>query len=92
MKIGRGIIFICNKRDISQQELARMTGLSKTMHSLIENGHREPSFDSLNKIAAALKVPIPVITWLSIEEHEIPPENLKEKKEIDSILLKMYQL
>lgn len=43
-------------RDLSQQDLARKTGLPASSISHFEGGGRKPSFDNLHKLADALNV------------------------------------
>jgi transcriptional regulator with XRE-family HTH domain len=92
MEISRGIIFICNKRGISQKELSELTGLSQPMHCLIEKGKKKPSLDSLEKIAKALGVHLSVLIWLSSTLSEFPQEHGKNKKIIDKLMFEMYNL
>jgi transcriptional regulator with XRE-family HTH domain len=77
MNLGKGIIDICNIRGISQKDLAAKTGLSITFHSLLENNLRNPSMETLDKIAEVLKVPVPIIFWFSLTDSDIKPERLK---------------
>lgn len=94
MKIGQGIIKICNLKGINQQQLAKLTGKSATFHSLIENGHREPSIFTLKKIAKALNVPVPVIIWLSLDTEDLqmgdPELVLQYKNSLDSTITKIF--
>lgn len=48
----------CEYRRISQAELARRTGLSEGMISQIVNGQANGAPESLEKIAAALNIPL----------------------------------
>jgi len=43
-------------KKISQEKLAKLTGLDRTFISLIENGKRNPTFTTILKICAALKI------------------------------------
>ena len=58
---------------LTQQELGRKSGLSRSFLSQVENGSRVPSLSSLNRISAALGVmPIDVLIR---DEHEISERN-----------------
>jgi transcriptional regulator with XRE-family HTH domain len=46
-----------NKRDLSQDDVASMAGLSQAFIAGIELGHREPTLVTLFRIATALDVP-----------------------------------
>jgi transcriptional regulator with XRE-family HTH domain len=43
-------------KKISQEKLAKLTGLDRTFISLIENGKRSPTFSTILKICAALEI------------------------------------
>ena len=80
MDLGRAIIDLCDIRGISQRELANKTGLSKTFHSLLENNHRAPSMETLNKLAKILDVPLYVIFYYATEDSDINPKVLDRYK------------
>ena len=58
---------------MSQQELGRKSGLSRSFLSQVENGNRVPSLSSLTRISAALGV-MP-IDGLVRDEQEIGEKN-----------------
>jgi transcriptional regulator with XRE-family HTH domain len=61
------------ERGLTQQELARRSGLSRSFLSHVENGNRVPSLSSLTRISAALGVmPIDVLVR---DEHELSEKN-----------------
>lgn len=43
-------------KKISQEKLAKLTGLDRTFISLIENGKRNPTFTTILKICSALEI------------------------------------
>ena len=43
-------------KKISQEKLAKLTGLDRTFISLIENGKRNPTFTTILKICSALEL------------------------------------
>jgi transcriptional regulator with XRE-family HTH domain len=43
-------------KKISQEKLAKLTGLDRTFISLIENGKRSPTFSTILKICSALEI------------------------------------
>lgn len=55
-KIGKALILLREKADLSQKELARMAGITPGMLSNYENGVTMPSLDSLGKLLDALGV------------------------------------
>ncbi|MFO0983174.1 MAG: helix-turn-helix transcriptional regulator [Planctomycetota bacterium] len=56
MSLGRRICEIRQAKSISQAAVARRAGLAAAYLSRIENDHIEPSFKTLHRIAAALRV------------------------------------
>ena len=56
MESDGGIRISDFRREITQEKLAEKTGLSVVFISLLENGWRTASFDSLVRIAKALNV------------------------------------
>jgi transcriptional regulator with XRE-family HTH domain len=54
--VGENIRFIRQKKEITLDELAGLTGMSRTFLSDIERYIKTPSITSLEKIAKALKV------------------------------------
>ena len=47
-------------KKISQEKLAKLTGLDRTFISLIENGKRSPTFSTILKICSALEMIFPI--------------------------------
>jgi len=43
-------------KKISQEKLAKISGLDRTFISLIENGKRNPTFSTILKICSALEI------------------------------------
>ena len=43
-------------KKISQEKLAKLTGLDRTFISLIENGKRSPTFSTILKICSAIEI------------------------------------
>jgi transcriptional regulator with XRE-family HTH domain len=92
MKIDNGIYHICTARGMTYKELAQRTKLSATFISMIGSGDVKPSLKSLDKIAKALNVPVPVLFWFSLDEKdEGNPALIKIFKDtVDELIRKMY--
>lgn len=58
MDVGQRLRALREERGISMRSLARISGLSANALSMIERGLTSPSVSTLNKLAAALEVPI----------------------------------
>jgi len=76
--IGEAIRKIRDEKGILQKEIARLTDISQTSLSLIENTQSRPSVKNLNKIAKALRVPVWMIYVEIIECHVDLPENKQQ--------------
>lgn len=55
-RIGQNVRKVREKKSITQEELALDAGLNRAYIGYIERGERNPSTDTLVKIARALKV------------------------------------
>jgi len=58
-------------KKISQEKLAKYTGLDRTFISLIENGKRSPTFSTILKICSALEMDSSGFTQL-IQQSAFP--------------------
>ena len=59
---------------LSQTQLAELAGLSKNYVGLLEGGKKSPTINTLKLIAEALKIPLPILTFLSLEDEDIDPK------------------
>jgi transcriptional regulator with XRE-family HTH domain len=66
--IGRQVRKLRLRLGVTVADLARQSGLSTGMLSKIENGVTSPSLDTLQRLAAALNVPVTVL-FREFEEH-----------------------
>lgn len=55
---------------LSQERLANHSSLDRTYISLLERGLRQPSLDTMVRLAASLGVDLPILTNRFIEEFE----------------------
>lgn len=63
-------------KKISQEKLAKLTGLDRTFISLIENGKRSPTFSTILKICSALEIEPSEL--FSIYEKKDPDYSVKK--------------
>ncbi len=73
MQLGKAINAIRVAKKISQDTVTKETGLSGGYYSLLENGHRMPSFEALGAICNSLAVPMWKVIFLmdvSLEEED----------------------
>lgn len=77
--IGRKLKNIRNKRNLSLDEVARLTGVSKAMLGQIERGQSNPTVSTLWRIATGLKVSFSLFVdenqddLTIIDQYEISP-------------------
>jgi transcriptional regulator with XRE-family HTH domain len=80
INVGLTIRTLRLQRGMSQGDIEKRTGLLRCYLSRVENGHTVPSLDTLQKIAAALDLPLSQffsdapskeITGMSLSEEEI---------------------
>lgn len=57
-KIGQNLRRIREKKEITQEQLALNAGLNRAYIGYIERGERNPSTNTLEKIAKALRIPL----------------------------------
>lgn len=72
MDLGSAIKFIRKQQNISQKELVELAEISQTYLSQLENNQKEPNLKVLKQISTALKVPLPIIFFLALEDEDIP--------------------
>ena len=88
MTIGKAIEFCRTRREMDLSDVAVLARLSESYLSLLENGKRTPKFSTIQKIAAALDVPMIILTFLAERDeiHRINPE-LAEKLSSEALQL-----
>lgn len=82
MKIGVTLKKIRKDRKLTQVEFAKICGINQTYLSEIEQGHKIPTIPTLERIAKKLKIPVEVLSFLSLTKDDIDP---KKKKSFESI-------
>jgi transcriptional regulator with XRE-family HTH domain len=77
MVIGKRLRQLREERSLSQGDIEKRTGLLRCYISRVENGHTVPSLETLEKLAAALQIPLYHLFY----EGDVPPPlpNLSER-------------
>ena len=81
MDLGKAIKLCRTQRELNQTELADIAGISVSYLSLLERGHRDPTFSTVENIASGLKVPVSILIFLAADDEDmtgLSPE-LREK-------------
>lgn len=76
MDLGKAIKALRERKNVRQQTLASQCQISQTYLSQIENNQKEPNLSILKIIAENLKVPLPIIFFLSLDKADIKPDKL----------------
>jgi len=58
MVLGKRIRQLREERKLSQEAIEKQTGLLRSYISRVENGYTAPSLETLERLAAALEVPL----------------------------------
>jgi len=70
MIIGDRLRVLREKKNLSQGEIEKRSGLLRCYISRVENGHTVPSFETIEKFARALEVPLYQLFY----DGEKPPD------------------
>src|ERR1700690_161852 len=84
MIIGDRLRELREEKNLSQGEIENRTGLLRCYVSRVENGHTVPSFETIEKFACALEVPLYQLFY----DGEKPPilPNLHKRKTATEIV------
>ena len=66
-EIGKNIKLCRVLKDLKQEELAAMAGISAGYLSLLERGKRVPSLSRLEKLATSLGISLPIFFFLGAD-------------------------
>lgn len=89
MVIGTRLKQLREERSLSQGDIEKRTGLLRCYISRVENGHTVPSIETLERIAAALEIPL---YQLFYEGNELPPlPNLSKRPTNEELALDAEQ-
>jgi transcriptional regulator with XRE-family HTH domain len=85
MVIGTRLRSLREERKMSQGDIEKRTGLLRCYISRVENGHTVPSIETLEKLAAALEIPL---YQLFYEGDEPPPlPNLSKRRTTEELAM-----
>ena len=89
MIIGTRLKKLREERNLSQGDIEKRTGLLRCYISRVENGHTVPSLETLERLAAALELPL---YHLFYEGDEPPPlPNLSKRQTTEELGLSAEQ-
>ena len=83
MIIGERLRALREKKNLSQGDIEKRTGLLRCYISRVENGHTVPAVETLEKMARALEVPLYQLFYDGDEPPKLP--HLPKRKSADEI-------
>ena len=75
------------KKNQNQIQFAGYVGITQTYLSQIESGTKIPSNVILKRIAEHVKIPLPILMYMSIEEKDIDLNKVEMFKELNPKIL-----
>lgn len=73
MKLGKRISQLRGERQLTQGELASIIGVTRAALSHYENDRRQPTYDTLKKIAKYFAVSVDYVMEGADNNHQTPP-------------------
>ncbi len=70
LNIGLAMKQCRDAKNLTLQEMAEKSGLTKSYLSRIENSQRDPTISALEKISLALDIPLNILILLSEDEKD----------------------
>jgi len=89
MNLGKAVKLCRTQKDLSQTELAEAADISVSYLSLLERERRDPSLSTVEKIAAALKVPMIILMFLAADNSELSNIDSQLVEKLSYIALKL---
>ena len=81
------LIAIRTSRGLSQAKLAKISGVSQAMISMIESGERSPTESTMNMLAKSLNVPISVLVSEDSQNEKKPAEISGARERLVNLLV-----
>jgi transcriptional regulator with XRE-family HTH domain len=79
-QFGQRVLQIRHDLQKSQEDFAELMGISVDFLSLIERGRNAPSFETLERMAAALKVPVAYLFTFDPRDLRIPKRHALKRQ------------
>jgi transcriptional regulator with XRE-family HTH domain len=89
MNYSKAIRVARSLADLSQRQLADRAEIDRSYLSLIESGKRQPTIETIEKIAQALKMPFHLLSLLGSEADDVQNAN---PAQIESLSLALTKL
>jgi len=89
MVIGSRLKKLREEKSLSQGDIEKRTGLLRCYISRVENGHTVPSLETLERLAAALEIPLHQLFYEADGEVSLP--NLSKLQSTEELVLDAEQ-
>jgi len=89
MVIGTRLKKLREDRSLSQGDIEKRTGLLRCYISRVENGHTVPSLETMERLAAALEIPLYQLFYEGDVEPVLP--NLSKRRTTEELVLDAEQ-
>ncbi|SPE23862.1 Helix-turn-helix domain protein [Acidobacteriia bacterium SbA2] len=89
MVIGTRLKKLREEKSLSQGDIEKRTGLLRCYISRVENGHTVPSLETLERLAAALEIPLHSLFYEGDGEPVLP--NLSKLQSTEELVLDAEQ-
>jgi transcriptional regulator with XRE-family HTH domain len=89
MVIGTRLKKLREEKSLSQGDIEKRTGLLRCYISRVENGHTVPSLETLERLAAALEIPLHQLFYEGDGEPVLP--NLSKLQSTEELVLDAEQ-
>lgn len=83
MIIGLRLKKLREERKLSQGDIEKRTGLLRCYISRVENGHTVPSLETMERLAAALEIPLYALFYDGDQPPEL--ENLTQRQSVEDL-------
>jgi XRE family transcriptional regulator, regulator of sulfur utilization len=91
MEIGAILKNLRKRKGLSQQNVADKANISRAYISQIENGETNPSIDTLESIGKVLCIPLPLISFLTLDFNSIPERKREDFLKIRPTILDLVE-
>ncbi len=92
MNISNAVKLCRTARDLSQKELAEKADISTSYVSLIEQGKRDVSVAMLEKIAAAMEMPVEALLFMAADKGKLANISNELASEISLSILQLLSV
>ena len=75
--LGQRLRILRKRRQLSQDELGKRSGLSGKFLGEVERGRKSISIDSLYRVSVALNVPLSLLTDVGRSRKSVPPADVE---------------